>query len=131
MREIKFRGKEIKTGKWIYGSLVVDNKGRCFIVPFQSSEKGLKCIEVDKSTVGQFTGLRDREGREIYEGDIIETEYDRWLVKFDNGSFYGVKPKTGSFLDLSKETINYYDAIVVGNVFDNPELLQEGVNHER
>ena len=77
MREIKFRGKRLDNGEWIYGSLLVshfkdDKKERYFITQFSGNYTFEH--EVDPNTVGQFTGLRDKNGRDIWEGDIFKED---------------------------------------------------------
>jgi len=144
MREIKFRGKKVESGLWTTGYLVRCS-GRAWILHpeeiatsyrkeeiFGKTEEWKAIIlprvfvvEVIPETIGQFTGLYDIDKIEIYEGDIIDTGYDKWIVKFGNGSFYATIPNTSFFLDLSREIINYYEIKVIGNIYDNPELIEE------
>lgn len=71
VREIKFRGKRISDGVWLHGDLVHDNIGGCYIYPIES--RGLyKQNAVHPCTVGQYTGIVDSDGFEIYEGDILK-----------------------------------------------------------
>lgn len=128
MRPIKFRGKDRRTGKWYYGNLYVkDTRGRTHIC---TPERG--CFDIDPETVGQFTGLMDKNGNEIYEGDIIGCHNPR----IKHLIFYN--EKQGRFMAaLNGDIENDFVGVcglddsrwtgsknVIGNVFDNPELLK-------
>lgn len=123
MREIKFRGRE-QDGFWTYGDLQHEGNITGII------ENGIYSW-VDSSTVGQFTGLTDSDGKEIYEGDILRYLPPwRWvdtkkigIVVFQNYGFY-VKNEyvTDSLFNIA---VNSDGAPfeVIGNIHDNPELL--------
>lgn len=138
MREIKFRGKRLDNGEWIEGDLLrmLDH---WFIFPDPAPE-GIDKYAVDPATVGQYTGLKDKNGKEIYEDDIIEcigsdNKPIRHLVRYnDEKGGYGqllfmgngltCKPYDGGL--ISQNYICEMDKYIVGNLHDNPELLKGG-----
>lgn len=139
-REIKFRGRRLDNGEWVYGSLIqnVNDRGDtiCFIVPHLpcSSEGNIwsaKMFPVDPATVGQYTGLKDRNGREIYEGDILLfAEELKSIVEFRHGmfgyefcgNFIGYGGNYHFDFNPSDKDSNHE---VIGNIYDNPELLED------
>lgn len=140
-REIIFRGKSEVTNEWVYGSLVkVGNESH--IVGFDEvdldghhlSYCSDRPIFTKQGTIGQFTGLHDKNGKEIYEGDIVQMhiengnillvvtwnlEVGAWLLKLKGCNIEGLRT-LGEWLRDSSSVIQ-----VVGNIYDNPELLEE------
>ena len=93
MRQIKFKAKRLDNGKWVYGSLIRSTAGvkeRAYIVDNFSSMSDYSVIGVDPSTVCQFTGLKDKNGTPIYEGDIVTYKDNnaerRGVIVWDNKS---------------------------------------------
>lgn len=116
MRKIKFRGIAIDIDDWYYGDLTS--------IEQQSYIVGTEMVAVNAKTVGQFTGLYDKNGKEIYEGDILqEIGSDKTvLVVYEAPQFCYADNSFGyKFLNLPE----YYT--VIGNIHDNPELLKGGV----
>ena len=126
MREILFRGKRLDNGEWIEGSLWLYGEDARIDGALDFSEYFWH--KVDPATVGQYTGLIDKNGKRIFEGDVLKKRgsgKERWLVSFCEGAFEVVGPLcSGSFRDdYSADNFE-----VVGNIHDNPELLE--VTHE-
>ena len=118
-REISFRGKSKRTGEWVFGNLFdKDTKGRTHI-----GTTVRMCFDIDPETVGQYTGIDDREGEKIFEGDIfkIGAENNIYTVRFDYGCFlaYEDDVQVGILAELATMFIKK-----IGNIYDNKELLK-------
>lgn len=115
MREIEFRGKRYNN-EWIYGitdCLEIKSSDECWYA-------------VDKDTIGQYTGLKDKNGKKIYEGDVLKANNNRYLYKvyFDENRFI-IEDKWGNAIKPIQRAIDHFECEVLGNIFDNPELLKE------
>ena len=118
MREIKFRGRD--GDDWYYGSLFVNECGHTAIC----APKSFWMKPVNAETVGQFTGLYDTDGREIYERDVLGNKYTSHY-KFANAVVeWGVDGWLADCFSL-REFLKLHTCIVVGNIYDNSELLPE------
>lgn len=127
MRDILFRGKRKENGKWVYGNYAVtdNNEKQHFIFQNKVFE-----FEVDPETVGQFTGLTDKNGKKIFEGDILREAYhpeQDVIIEWSDGSFRfrrANKPKDYGY----SCTCCVQNAVgrlkIIGNIHDNPELLE-------
>ena len=119
MRQIKFRGKTTANGHWVYGCLI-DYGGNAISISNKRSNPW-----VQPETVGQFTGLTDRNGKEIYEGDILQIFEDadscNEFVKFKEGCFMA----DDGYAEYSLAIIDTSVRTVIGNIHDNPELFNE------
>ena len=133
MREIKFRGKRIDNNEWIYGYLVksedyiFDYSERIdipYIIPFDNFNlKDYGEYRVEEKTIGQFTGLYDKNGVEIYEGDIIKSLINTFEIVFKKGCFFavGINRKQEYTLFEEFEMCNKANVNleVIGNIYDN------------
>lgn len=123
MRTIKFRGKSILTDEWLYGDLVHSADNKRFGILVNDKDSYDEC-EVAPETVGQFTGLYDCDGKEIYEGDILDFDGFTAEVRFVRGVFALLA--NGDLDDeLCGDCRTDLFAKVIGNIHDNPKLLKE------
>jgi uncharacterized phage protein (TIGR01671 family) len=165
MREILFSGKKLSEKdsseelSWVYGDLIRESlTGRCFILDFTGFSHlkiehiNFLLVEVDPSTVSQFTGMLDKNGKRIFEGHIVRKTFDNTysvigIVKFSPTKGYwmdcsfkeqeivctGYTNYDGSGVDdkffickSAKLSSRYKQFEVIGNIFDNPDLLEVG-----
>ena len=133
MGEILFRGKRTINGDWVYGDFVHGNERKSLrdsIFVYDSETQSFNDYEINPSTLGQYTGLTDKNGKRIFEGDIAKVlqgkDKDIAYVGFENGAFM-LYPKTGNIYErtLWEYWYNDWDVEVVGNITDNPELLEK------
>lgn len=141
MREILFRGKRIDNGEWVEGYFV-----NLWLIHYQKhqpiiTDNNAVSYDVDPSTVGQYTGLTDKKGKKIFEGDIVDASDEWWdasgtaghdshviLVEWSN-DLCGFEPFTNYDYDYGVY-ISAKNCEVIGNIHDNPEFLKgfdEGV----
>ena len=122
MREILFRAKRLDNGEWIYGYYVhyndiKDNKDHCDYIVQDHNGEYFPFIQVIPETVGQYTGLKDKNGNKIFEGDIVCFETDLYRLVRYGLDFFGILSRR---LDGLK---NSTEMEVIGNIYDNPEIL--------
>ena len=124
MREIKFRGKT-GAGQWIVGDLL-HRDGDVYIFP-EDANDSIDRYKVDPESVGQFTGIKDKKGVEIFEGDVLDKKY-KWVVKWFKGEFIAESAIVGTvaenlFLKKMKRIKADCPIEIVENIHDDPELL--------
>ena len=137
MREILFRGKRTDNGEWIYGDLMQNVD----CIKIREQEKDVKHIaksfEIDLETVGQYTDLTDKNGKRIFEGDIVAQNWYDYDEPRDDSfgkvvfceydcSFSVMDVNKDGFMPLGRCGSYHWEVEVIGNIHDNPELLKGG-----
>ena len=125
MREILFRGKSLDNGKWESGYLL-ENQGRTFIYHATNDDGRIvvAAVEVDPYTVGQYTGLKDKNGKKIYEADILTVTFrNMGVVEWRDGGFVVNFGDMGVF-ELTHCFGYTYQMCITGNIHDNADLIK-------
>lgn len=125
MREILFKAMRIDNGEWVEGLLSYDMNGKLEEMEVYRGFCDCATFEIDPETICQYTGLTDKNGKRIWENDIciVAGEDGYFTVKWDDDTARFVLDGDGLTVDFD----NYYgyECEVIGNVFDNPELLRQ------
>lgn len=126
MREILFRAKQVDNGEWVegyYTKLKWCNNIIHVVIPegaeIYSGNSLCEAHDINPETLCQYTGLKDKNGNRIWENDIVQTPFRRFVVTYFDGVWgdrYGV---------AMRESIFGEGGVVIGNVFDNPELMEQ------
>lgn len=123
MRDIEFRGKRTDNSEWVYGYVYcygwTGEEETCIVPNYASAPYS---IVVDPDTVGQYTGLADKNGTKIFEGDIVLLKGDEepYQVAFDESCFQVY----GNSICYVMDSFYDHDIEVIGNIYDSPELLE-------
>ena len=153
MREILFRGKDVDTQEWVFGGYSLYPHGRfpCKPTIYDVADRGIwRPVEVVPATVGQYTGLKDKNGKRIFEGDIVKAVSRDYIGSMFHGGVvfkrgcYGIEYHTlphiwefksfhrigeiGHWQDMGASGTVTYTYEVIGNIHDHPEKLE--VRHE-
>lgn len=130
MREILFKAKRIKNGEWVEGLLWKKkyNSNNIFISCFPDKDDNEETYVVDPNTICQYTGLTDKNGNKIWENDVVKDNVVFGTVVWDEKH---VQFMIDDEFDGHQEYTDWWGEVeVIGNIFDNPELLKGGASNE-
>lgn len=125
-REILFRGKDKATNQWVYGDYTHNEGLNTHYISRNVNNTSRKAWEVDPDTIGQYTGLKDKNGKKIFEGDIVRLggDFHYFIFNIEYGSFVAASIKGGIGICLFQRTITNCGYAIIGNIHDNPELMK-------
>lgn len=143
MREILFRGKRVDNGEWVDGYYVRLNRKRHLIY---SGFAETDCdsyypnnYEIDPKTLGEYTGLTDKNGRRIFEGDIVhaiyrsdyvdekDIDFGNGIIEYHGGYYGGAQWEINTIDEPGNKVFSAkIECEIIGNIYDNPELLEGG-----
>ena len=129
MREILFRGKRIEDKEWVYGTYMAHDRDGHTIFNQNLGDGTLQGFEVIPETVGQYTGLKDKNGVKIFEGDVLHWDsHWGWYVEYENGAFRKIPLEDAQRMNwehyqLEQEGLDTWE--IIGNIHDNPEAKKK------
>lgn len=129
MREILFRAKRVDNGEWVEGNLFIE-ENRAEITRGTCNGVGIEGVSVEKDTICQYTGLTDKNGNKIWENDIVSCGGYLVVTWKEEFASFCLSKKGWMYQHFFGEAVNGCDCKVIGNIFDNADLLK-GEYHEQ
>ena len=125
MREILFRGKRADNGEWIFGICLNENHIGIFHDDTEEEDCNIEVFQITPKTIGQYIGLTNKNGKRIFEGDILSYRGKKASVSFI--THYGIPCFTTGIGSGSSTAFHPYKIteqhVIIGNIYDNPDLL--------